>query len=183
MKKGIERMVEVAEKLEWGVTVEDKYILFRKYSPAGQDYTIEIETDSLKDVVKDLGKRCDNFDCSTETYYWLDQFGHGVNGAPYDMMDVYADMNACLEMMEELHDELKELEEKIDEMIDELSGDIPASEEDVREGWEKGSILFFDTPQDLKLYMQEREDKSANIDIYQMNGNRMAVDTSLLGRR
>lgn len=37
----------------------------------------------------------DNFDVSYETYLWLDSDGHGVNGAPYDMKDIYEDMAWC----------------------------------------------------------------------------------------
>lgn len=29
---------------------------------------------------------------------WLDNEGHGTNGTPYDMKDVYEDMEACEEM-------------------------------------------------------------------------------------
>ena len=32
----------------------------------------------------------------------LDNTGHGLNGAPYDMKDVYEDMEACKKMVYEL---------------------------------------------------------------------------------
>ena len=32
-----------------------------------------------------------NFDVSEHAVIWLDESGHGVNGAPYDMKDVYED--------------------------------------------------------------------------------------------
>lgn len=34
---------------------------------------------------------CRDYDVSEQTMLWLDEFGHGKNGAPYDMKDVYED--------------------------------------------------------------------------------------------
>ena len=48
----------------------------------------------------------DNYDCSYEAYLWLDNTGHGTNGAPYDMKDVYEDMEACEKMIFELWESL-----------------------------------------------------------------------------
>ena len=39
-----------------------------------------------------------------ETYLWLDSDGHGKNGAPYDMKDLYEDMEACREIIYELYE-------------------------------------------------------------------------------
>lgn len=37
-----------------------------------------------------------------ETYTCLDHSGHGINGAPYDMRDVYNDMEECQDEIEKL---------------------------------------------------------------------------------
>ena len=50
---------------------------------------------NLRDYIND-------FDVSYEAYLWLDDTGHGRNGAPYEMIDVYEDMEECLHNMEEL---------------------------------------------------------------------------------
>jgi hypothetical protein len=71
---------------------------------SGQDFNIKITAHNLEEVIEELKERCDNFDCSEETYLWLDNTGHGTNSAPYDMRDLYNDMEACLKMMEELLD-------------------------------------------------------------------------------
>ena len=47
-----------------------------------------------------------DFDVSRETYLWLDDTGHGKNGAPYDMIEVYHDMEECEELIQELKDDL-----------------------------------------------------------------------------
>ena len=72
------------------------------------DFNFEIIADSLDEAIEKIKERCDNFDCSEETYLWLDNSGHGANGAPYNMKDLYEDMESCLEMMEELYEELKD---------------------------------------------------------------------------
>ena len=80
--------------------------MFSKHSPAGQDFNIEITPGNLENIINELQERCDNFDCLEETYLWLDNTGHGINGAPYNMKDLYEYMESCLEMMEKLYDEL-----------------------------------------------------------------------------
>lgn len=113
MEKWYEEMIKEAEKLDWSVDVDvdvdNSSFNFRKYSPAGQDFDTTIKANNLEEAVKQLQQRCENFDCSAETYIWLDNSGHGVTGAPHDMKDLYEDMEACLEMMEELSDEIKKI--------------------------------------------------------------------------
>ena len=46
-----------------------------------------------------------------EAYIWLDDSGHGKNGAPHDMKDVYEDMEACKSMLGELVGVVNELVE------------------------------------------------------------------------
>jgi hypothetical protein len=93
MKKGYKKLVNVAEKLGWSVRIDNKDFTFSKFSPAGQDFNIEITADDLEEVVEKIQDRCNSFDCSEETYLWLDESGHGANGAPYDMKDLYEDMD------------------------------------------------------------------------------------------
>lgn len=107
MSKWLDKVIEIAEELGW--EVNDGY--FSKYSPAGQDFGIEININEDFDAfLRDLRYTIDAYDVSEETYLWLDSDGHGKNGAPYDMKDVYEDMEACLDNMIELRDELEELE-------------------------------------------------------------------------
>lgn len=106
---------ESIKEYDWSVTItyySDVNVTafdFRKYSPEGQDFLFEAEmqgtdVDSLLD---EMNAKYDAFDCSHEAYLWLDESGHGKNGAPYDMKDVYEDMEACLEMMSELIDTIE----------------------------------------------------------------------------
>jgi hypothetical protein len=113
MEKDIKRMIEVAEKLGWSVQIDSNEFTFGQCSPAGQDFNITITADSLEKAIKEIQERCDNFNCSEETYLWLDNTGHGTKGAPYDMKDLYEDMEACLKMMQELYDELQGLHDEL----------------------------------------------------------------------
>lgn len=110
MKREYKKLVKAAEDLGWTVNINKSDFTFSMFSPAGQDFNIELTADSLEEVISELKERIDSFDCSEETYLWLDSSGHGIKGAPYDMKDLYEDMEACLEMMEELYDALAELE-------------------------------------------------------------------------
>lgn len=77
---------------------------FQKYSPAGQDFSFNIWTDDDgSSLAHDIFEYYENFDVSSEAYLLLNCTGHGMNGAPYDMKDVYEDMEACAEMVKELY--------------------------------------------------------------------------------
>lgn len=91
-------MVTIAESLGWKVDIdeEDNIVEFQKYSTYGQDFSFSVELrGDFEDFCKEVYNYYDEFDVSCETYQWLDSCGHGTNGAPYDMMDVYNDMQEC----------------------------------------------------------------------------------------
>lgn len=70
-------------------------VTISKYTTYGQDFSFDItikENDSLDDICNTLFEKYENFDVSEESMLWLDEFGHGKNGAPYEMCDVYKDM-------------------------------------------------------------------------------------------
>lgn len=110
MKEEYRKMIRAAENLNWLVKIDGNDFTFSKFSPAGRDFNMEITADDLENVIIEIEDRINNFDCSAETYLWLDNTGHGENGAPYDMKDLYEDMEACLKMMEELLDEIEQVE-------------------------------------------------------------------------
>ena len=114
-----DKIIKVAEENGWSVYIEDEtedYICFDfgKYSPAGQDFHVsaELEDMEIETLMDNLNSRYADFDCSEETYLWLDNTGHGTNGAPYDMKDLYEDMEACQEMIMELYRAFESAEEE-----------------------------------------------------------------------
>ena len=105
MKTFVKKIIDVAESLDWSVNVDDG-LEFSKTSDAGQDFNFTVTGDSTEDIITEIREYHDNFDTSEEAYLWLDESGHGKNGAPYDMKDVYEDMEQCNEMVEELYETL-----------------------------------------------------------------------------
>lgn len=110
-----DKLIERIEELGWTVTIEDEerdLYLIGCCSPASQDFSVCIE---IKD---DLSKFSDNlynywgsYDVNYESSLWLKD-GHGINGAPYEMIEVYNDFKWC-------KDELYNLWSYLDDFIDE----------------------------------------------------------------
>ena len=115
MKTLNERIKKLAESQEWVVDIIDNgdsnyTFVFQKYSPAGQDFffEVDIEENNIQYLLENIYDFYKNYDCSYEAYLWLDNTGHGKNGAPYDMKDVYEDMQACEKAVLDLYDLLIE---------------------------------------------------------------------------
>lgn len=108
MKK--ETIEKIADKTGWNVSFEkngkEKYVCFQRYSFYGQDFFFELDYKNLSEIKDKIKNYYDNFDASEEAYLWLDSSGHGTNGAPYEMIDVYNDMKECEENIEKLYKEL-----------------------------------------------------------------------------
>ena len=116
MYKRFEKIYEIAEREGWAVDYsysgeKDAWVIFSFYkdSPAGQDFSFEVsvpneeDEDIFYDNVEDaIYTYWEGFDVCYETYLWLDETGHGRNGAPYDMKDLYEDMQACEDMIHDL---------------------------------------------------------------------------------
>ena len=102
---------EVTDRLGGNLEYEgDGMVCFSKYSPAGQDFHISFDVSpDMTDFISSLNQRIDAYDVSEEAYIWLDESGHGTNGAPYDMKDLYEDMEACKKMTQEYSHEFEEL--------------------------------------------------------------------------
>ena len=105
-------ITEIAESLNFNITIsedEDVNISFAKTSSYGQDFNFEISVDkddSMIEIWRELQSSQNNFDVSAEAYLWLDESGHGKNGAPFEMIDVYKDMEECKGFVTELADKV-----------------------------------------------------------------------------
>lgn len=105
-KKTLNEVTKIAEALDWTVETDRNEFELSKYSPAGQDFNLSVTAKNADELIEKLYARYEDFDVSEEAYLWLDDSGHGKNGAPYDMKDLYEDMEACEKMILELHDAL-----------------------------------------------------------------------------
>ena len=116
MDKKFEKIYEIAEREGWQVdysyTDEKETMVsfsFEKYSPSGREFYFEVSVANDEDeyviydsVADAIYTHFEGFDVSYETYIWLDEEGHGKNGAPYDMSDVYKDTESCEKMIDDL---------------------------------------------------------------------------------
>lgn len=98
----------IIEQNDWCIDYnDDGSIYFSKYSPAGQDFGFEVSGTTLEALADNIYEYYQGYDVSYEASLWLED-GHGKNGAPYDMKDVYEDMEACEKNILELYELIKE---------------------------------------------------------------------------
>lgn len=100
-----EKLVDMIEEAEFSIYYEDENnVDFGKFSSRGQDFHFSLNTgNNLDTFLYNIFECYQNFDVSEEAYLWLDSSGHGKNGAPYDMLDVYKDMEECRDFINELY--------------------------------------------------------------------------------
>lgn len=121
----LDRVIEIAESLDWSVYEGKNYIEFQTYSSAGQDFHITVNKyTNYQDFCTDLYEQYMSYDPSAEAYLWLGSDGHGKNGAPYEMGAVYDDCVECEDMLGELWRSLSGCED-----IPETAEDIDNEEE------------------------------------------------------
>ena len=106
-KEEIKQLFDKIENLDWIVTEEGhgQYLL-SQFSPAEQDFNIVIEGKNVEELLESIYQAYENYDVSEETYLWLDNTGHGKNGAPYELEDVLEDMKWCKNAILELYKNL-----------------------------------------------------------------------------
>ena len=77
------KIEKIAEELGWTVTWDNndgtKFVMFSQYSPAGQDFNVELEYKNLGEIEDKLREYYDYYDPSYDAYLWLDNAGHGKN--------------------------------------------------------------------------------------------------------
>lgn len=111
-----EKIKKIADEQGWSVDITDNgddcyTFTFETYSPAGQDFffDVNLEDNNIETLIDGIYQYYSDFDVSYETYIWLDDTGHGTNGAPYDMKDVYEDMQDCENMILELYNTFRQI--------------------------------------------------------------------------
>lgn len=106
--KTMNEVLDKIRELGWSIEEYEENYELGIYSPADQYFIIIVEKDDdIKYFIGNIYEAYSDFDVSYETYLWLDETGHGTNGAPYDMKDVYEDMKWCEEAIYELYEDLK----------------------------------------------------------------------------
>lgn len=115
----IKQVEAVGESEGWTVDTSlenngNMYFTFSKFSPAGRDFSFDISFDTPVELLSDVANEVYGFwlsyDADYETMLWLDENGHGKNGAPHRMRDVLDDSEAIDEMIENLSSALYKAE-------------------------------------------------------------------------
>lgn len=103
MKNYIDKVIELAESLDWNVTVDGNDVDFQYYTNYGQDCHMNITlTEDFDKFTDEIYSYYENYDVSEETALWVDESGHGKNGAPYDIEDILNDMKEFESAIHEL---------------------------------------------------------------------------------
>lgn len=103
---------EAAKKLGWTIEFDGKRANLQTYSDKGQDVNFDISFNDEDDFLEEIERIYESYDPSQEAYLWLDSSGHGKNGAPYDMKDVYDDMKEVETRLHDLSDYLVKISSK-----------------------------------------------------------------------
>jgi hypothetical protein len=115
MKLTLEKLQDKAEKLGWSMKIYEDYISLTTYSPQEQEHFHEISIKHQPDgeidymsMMDELYECVDAFDVEEETMLWVDEDGHGKNGAPYRLKDLLKDMEWCKKQSMKLYKKLNE---------------------------------------------------------------------------
>lgn len=104
MDSRLNRIVTTIEECGWSVEENSekdrRYITIGRYSAFGLDFSFDIDIphedydrEDCECIIADsIATYYENFDVSSEAYVWLDNEGHGKNGAPHDMGALYNDI-------------------------------------------------------------------------------------------
>lgn len=110
------KIIEIAEKLDWSVDISEDYINFSTFSPAGQDFNVDISYDKdleLEDLYAEIGEKLyeyyKSYDPDYEASLWIGDDGHGKNGAPYKLSDLLKDMEWREQAILELYNGITKL--------------------------------------------------------------------------
>lgn len=102
-------VVDTAERLDWSIRIDDGYIEFEKYSPAGEDFYFTVEGNVEEGVAKKVREFAYDFDPDEHAEMWVES--RGKRGVPNSIRTLVDDADAIKEMLFELAEELRRAEE------------------------------------------------------------------------
>lgn len=98
------KFIAIAEELGWSVRKSKNDIELQQYTSFGQDFSFSVNRN--EDYIQQVFDHYYNYDPSAEALLWVDDSGHGKNGAPYHLKDVIDDMEEVESMLDELYNKL-----------------------------------------------------------------------------
>ncbi len=104
-----ELIIEIAANEGWSVDISEinenvDNICFRCYSPAGQDFSFDVEAKNNNpgSLLREMADYYDDFNPDREALQWCDENGHGVRGAPKRLKDIIIDFEKVEEAIHQL---------------------------------------------------------------------------------
>lgn len=98
------KFIKIAEDLGWSIYQDEREIELQKYIGSGQDFSFSVRKGF--DFYRQVEDYYNGFDPDEEALLWVDDSGHGKNGAPYRLMDIITDMEEVEKELEKLYDAL-----------------------------------------------------------------------------
>ena len=98
------KFIQIAQRLGWSVTKDRYDIELQFYTDYGQDFSFSVNRN--EDYVKQVYDYYNSFDPDEEALLWVDDSGHGKNGAPYRLRDIITDMEEVEKELKKLYDAL-----------------------------------------------------------------------------
>ena len=94
-----QKLVEIAEKLDWNVSLSDDQIELESYSPAGEDLVFYIENN--EHLGQQIFEYAENFDEDEHIEMWLEAKRNGTSGVP-SVRELVHDAEEIQKMYDEL---------------------------------------------------------------------------------
>lgn len=92
------------DEICWSAYENEKDVDFSTCTASGGDIDIVIDKgENLTDLAHNIYEYWNNYDVSYETSLWIGEDGHGINGAPYDIKELYEDMEGVKNMINDLY--------------------------------------------------------------------------------
>lgn len=104
----LNKIIEVAEGLEWTVMADEDSVEFYKFSPAGEDFGFGVGS---KDIISEVRGYANGFDTEEHVKMWLDARVRGTGGVP-DLKTLVQDADDIQEMLDDLAEALEEINEE-----------------------------------------------------------------------
>lgn len=98
------KFIKIAEDLGWSIYQDEREIELQKYIWSGQDFSFSVRKGF--DFYRQVEDYYNSFDPDEEALLWVDDSGHGKNGAPYRLRDIIDDMEKVEEKLLELRNAL-----------------------------------------------------------------------------
>lgn len=109
-KNNIDKIIDVAESLDWSCDIDDDNgellgIEFEKYSPAGEDFSFFARGNTAREIVESVDFYYENFDTDEHITMWVNAKISGVSSVP-NIRVLVEDADAIDEMLKELSEAL-----------------------------------------------------------------------------